>query len=303
MTETYRPRRLPAFHQRELRGVRHHLTVWHGEDPPVVLLHGFMDCGATYQFVVDGLATGRTVIAPDWRGFGRSAWAPEGYWFPQYFADLEALLDAYALDSADLVGHSMGGNIALAYAGVRPDRVRSVVTLEGFGLSGTPPDTAPGRYGEWLDQLRQPEASTVFPSLTVLAEVLRKRNPRLTPGRASFVAQAWAESLDDGRARLRFDPAHKRVNPVLYRREEAEACWRRIVAPVAYVAGAESDFLARLHGAGDPERMRALVPQLEPHVVAGAGHMLHHDQPERVAAIIDAFLEKVRHARLAGASG
>jgi pimeloyl-ACP methyl ester carboxylesterase len=290
VTEPYRPRRPPEFLQRELCGVLHHLTVWPGVDPPIVLLHGFMDCGATFQFVVDELATGRTLLAPDWRGFGRSAWATGGYWFPQYFADLEALLDASAIDSADLVGHSMGGNVALAYAGVRPERVRSVVTLEGFGLAGSPPETAPTRYREWLDQLQRPEPSTVFPSHAVLADVLRKRNPRLTLARAAFVAHAWAETLDDGRARLRFDPAHKRANPVLYRRAEAEACWRRIAAPVAYVAGSESEFLARLDGAGDPDRMRALIPQLEPHVVEGAGHMLHHDQPARVAAIIDGFL-------------
>ena len=292
MTEIYRPRRLPGFAQCELHGVRHHLTVWPGDDPPIVLLHGFMDCGATYQFVVDELATPRKLLAPDWRGFGRTAWAPQGYWFPQYLADLEALLDSHGLESADLVGHSMGGNIALAYAGVRPGRVRRVVTLEGFGLKGAPADAAPVRYGEWLDQLRRPEASTVFPSLAVLAGVLRKRNPRLTADRAAFVAQAWAETLDDDRARLRFDPAHKRVNPVLYRREETEACWRRIAAPVAYVAGAESEFLSRLQGAGDPERMREYVPQLEPHVVEGSGHMLHHDQPARVAAIVDAFLAR-----------
>jgi pimeloyl-ACP methyl ester carboxylesterase len=293
MTQPYHPRRPPESAQRELGGVIHHLNVWPGDDPPIVLLHGFMDCGATFQFVVDELATRRTLIAPDWRGFGRSGWAAEGYWFPQYLADLEALLDSCPLEAVDLVGHSMGGNIALAYAGVRPDRVRRVVTLEGFGLSGAPADAAPGRYGEWLDQLRRPEARGVFPSLAVLAEVLRKRNHRLTPERAAFVAEAWAETLDDGRARLRFDPAHRRVNPVLYRREEAEACWRRIVAPVAYVAGAESDFLERLHGAGDPQRMRTLIPQLEAHVVEGSGHMLHHDQPASVAAIIDAFLATV----------
>jgi pimeloyl-ACP methyl ester carboxylesterase len=292
MTEPYHPRRPPEFAQREFGGVIHHLHVWPGDDPPIVLLHGFMDCGATFQFVVDELATRRKLIAPDWRGFGRSGWARDGYWFPQYLADLEALLDAYAPESIDLVGHSMGGNIALAYAGVRPDRVRRVVTLEGFGLSGAPADAAPGRYGEWLDQLRRLETPSVFPSLAVLADVLRKRNHRLTPERAAFVAQAWAETLDDGRARLRFDPAHRRVNPVLYRREEAEACWRRIVAPVAYVAGADSDFLERLHGAGDPQRMRALIPQLEACVVEGSGHMLHHDQPASVAAIIDAFLDR-----------
>ena len=300
MTDPYRPRRSPGFREHELCGVRHHLTVWPGADPPIVLLHGFMDCGATYQFVVDELATGRTLLAPDWRGFGRSAWAAEGYWFPQYFADLDALLDACGLDAVDLVGHSMGGNIALAYAGVRPERVRRVVTLEGFGMPDLSPGIAPARYREWLDQVRRPEPSTVFPSQSVLADVLRKRNPRLTPERAAFVAQAWAETLDDGRARLRFDPAHKRVNPVLYRRAEAEACWRSITAPVAYVAGTESEFMARLKGAGDPERMRELIPHLEAHVVEGAGHMLHHDQPARVAALIHRFLDETDATKEAG---
>lgn len=291
MTDAYRPRRVPESRWRELRGLRHHVTVWRGSSPPLVLLHGFMDCSASFQFLVDAFAHERTVLAPDWRGFGRSGWAPGGYWFPDYFADLEALLDDLVPDSpVDLVGHSMGGNIALAYAGVRPERVRRLVTLEGFGLASVGAEQAPARYREWLDQLRATEPATLFPGFDVLAEVLRKRNPRLTPERAAFVARAWAEPLPDGRARLRFDPAHRRVNPVLYRREEAEACWRNVRAPVACVAGAESGFLARLHGAGDPEAMRRHIAQLEPHVVPASGHMLHHDQPELVARIVETFL-------------
>lgn len=291
MTPPYQPRRLPEFRTSVVRGLGLHVTVWPGQSPAIVLLHGFMDCGATFQFMVDAFAQPRAVLAPDWRGFGRSAWAPGGYWFPDYFADLDALLDELLPEAAvDLVGHSMGGNVALAYAGIRPDRVRRLVTLEGFGLAGVGPEQAPSRYHDWLEQVRRPEPASVFPDFGVLAEVLRKRNPRLTAERAAFVASAWAEPLPDGRARLRFDPAHKRVNPVLYRREEAEACWRRIRAPVACVAGAESDFRARLQGAGDPEAMRRHIARLEPHVVPDSGHMLHHDQPEAVARIVEEFL-------------
>jgi pimeloyl-ACP methyl ester carboxylesterase len=184
----------------------------------------------------------------------------------------------------------MGGNIALMFAGIRPGRVRRLVTLEGFGLPRASADMAPARYRDWLDALHGVEPATVFPSLEVLAGVLRKRNPRLTPERAEFVAACWSEALSDGRVRLRFDPAHRRVNPVLYRREEAEACWREVRAPVLYVAGDESAFMQRLRGAADPEAMRSHIPQLEPRVVAGSGHMLHHDQPGAVARLIEDFL-------------
>jgi pimeloyl-ACP methyl ester carboxylesterase len=296
MTDIYTPRRLPESREVLACGVRHHVTAWPGSGPPIVLLHGFMDCGATFQFMVDELEGGRPVLAPDWRGFGRSGWAGRGgYWFPQYFADLEALLDEwFAGEPADLAGHSMGGNIALAYAGLRPGRVRRLVTLEGFGLPATRPDQAPGRYREWLDRLGDPEPATVFPDFEVLATVLRRRNPRLTPERAAFVAREWAEPLPEGGVRMRFDPAHKRVNPVLYRRDEAEACWRKISAPVAYVSGTASDFMDRLQGAGHPEAMRSHIPKLEAHEVADAGHMLHHDQPAAVARIVEEFLSRER---------
>lgn len=296
MTQRYRPLREPEARQIDIRGASHRITRWPGEvrdAAPVVLLHGFMDCGATFQFLADELEPTRTLVAPDWRGFGQSAWSPQGYWFPDYFADLEALLDMLAPGTPlDIVGHSMGGNIAMMYAGLRPERVRRLVTLEGFGLPGAPPELAPGRYRDWLDQQTEPEPASVYASLDVFAGVLRKRNPRLTPERADFVARAWSETLPDGKVRPRFDPAHKRVNPILYRRAEAEACWAEIQAPLLYVAGSESDFLARLQGAGDPERMRQWVPQLEPTVVDGAGHMLHHDRPAAVAALVEEFLAR-----------
>ena len=122
-----------------LRSLRYHLRRWDAaqpaaaDTPPLVLLHGWMDVGASYQFVVDalpqGFAQGRTIIAPDWRGFGltRPEPKPDYYAFANYLGDLDQLLKHCAGDRpVDLVGHSMGGNIAMLYAGVRPGRVRLV---------------------------------------------------------------------------------------------------------------------------------------------------------------------------------
>ena len=294
MTDPYLPRRAPQSVDLAVRGLRHHVTCWPGSDPePVFLLHGWMDTGDTFQFLVDALPDRYTFVAPDWRGFGRSAWPADGYWFADYYADLEALLDHFAPGLAvTLVGHSMGGNIASLYAGIRPGRVRRVVCIEGFGLSRTTPGQAPGRYREWLDQVREPPKFARFPSLQSFAHLLARRNPRLTPQRAAFIAAAWAEQLPDGSVQVRSDPAHKRVNPVLYRREEAEACWREVAAPVLYVIAEQSDFLPRLGADGQPENMARLIRRLEPCVIADASHMVHHERPGELAQAIAAFLER-----------
>lgn len=294
MTHSYVPRRAPRACDVTVRGLRHHVTRWAGTDPdPVFLLHGWMDTGDTFQFLVDAMSDRRTCIAPDWRGFGRSEWPADGYWFPDYYADLEELLEHFAPGAGvTLVGHSMGGNIATMYAGIRPERVRRVVCIEGFGLSRTQPGQAPGRYREWLGQVREPPKFARFPSVEAFAHLLARRNPRLTPERAAFIAAAWTERLPDGGVQVRSDPAHKRVNPVLYRREEAEACWREIEAPVLYVVAEQSEFLPR-HGVDAlPENMARHIRRLEPCLVPDASHMAHHERPEWLAREIEAFLDR-----------
>lgn len=291
---SYQPLRAPRFEEVTVRGLRHRITWW-GERTrtPLLLLHGFQDCGATWQFLADCLPSSWSLAAPDWRGFGHSEPAPGGYWFPDYFADLEALLDVLAPDGpARVIGHSMGANIAQMYAGIRPERFAWLVNLEGFGLSRTAPAQAPSRYARWLDELRQPLREGRYRSVAQLAALLRSRNPRLDPDRAEFVARAWTRPAPSAsgsqEVELLFDPRHRLINPVLYRREEAESCWDRVRCPVLLVKGdAESGRSAS--ASEGAEGLSAHIEHLEIVTVTGAGHMVHHEQPESVARHIIGF--------------
>jgi pimeloyl-ACP methyl ester carboxylesterase len=289
---SYQPRR-PARHATiRLRGLPHHVTRW-GPDvaEPLVFLHGWLDTSDTFQFVVDAFAQDHPIVALDWRGFGRSAWQNGPYWFPDYLADLDALLEEVSPGGpATLVGHSMGGNIACLYAGVRPERVARIVNLEGFGLSRTRPEQAPERYRRWLDELRAPPTFSSYDSFERFVALLARKNPRLTPERAAFIAASWSKRLPDGTCTVNADPAHKLVNPVLYRREETEAVWRCAVAPTLLVLGGRSEFRAHLGADGTDEYFRSIFTKLSIATLPEAGHMMHHEEPEAVAALIESFL-------------
>jgi pimeloyl-ACP methyl ester carboxylesterase len=269
--------------------------------PPLVLVHGWMDVAASWQFVVDALREDRWIVAPDWRGFGLTR--PEGppvdsYWFPDYLADLDALLDHVAgTRPVDLVGHSMGGHIATQYAGVRPQRVRRLVNLDGFGMPQSRASQAPGRLAQWLDEiaaLRRGESDLKdYDSPQGVSRRLRKTNPRLDEHKADWLARQWAEPDGTGRWRIRGDAAHKVVSAQLYRVDEAQEIFRRISAPVLSVTASDDSLgqwwkdrftLDEFH-----ERMKA-VPQLRAQVVQDAGHMMHHDQPQVLAQMIESFL-------------
>jgi pimeloyl-ACP methyl ester carboxylesterase len=290
----YESLRPPRLEELSMRGLRHRVTRWGDRSQlPVVLLHGFQDCGATWQFLVDCLPPSWSLAAPDWRGFGRSEWASGGYWFPDYFADLEALLDALVPDApARVIGHSMGANVAQIYAGVRPQRLAWLVNVEGFGLARTEPQDAPTRYARWLDELRQPLRDGRYRSAAQLAGILRSRNPRLTLERAEFIAAAWTRPVgsDPGSTdvELSFDPRHRLVNPVLYRREEAEACWARVQAPTLLVRGDTGDSRSSAMRSAADEMPRH-IRDLEIVTVPGAGHMVHHEEPEILAGHIVEF--------------
>lgn len=286
-----------------IRGLRYHVLRWDGTDdavPPLVLLHGWMDMAASFQFVVDALhaleGPARSVLALDWRGFGRTETpAADCYWFPDYLGDLEGVLDALVPGRpVDLLGHSLGGNVAMAYAGVRPERIRRLINVEGFGMPQTRPQQAPQRYAQWLDELKEPARLLPYDSVEAVAARLVRTNPLLRPERAAWLAPHWAERQPDGQWAILADPAHKRVNPVLHQKDEMLECWRRIAAPLLWVEGDRTD-LAQWWGErytrNEFETRLAVVRRVERQVLAPASHMVHHDQPEALARHLKAFLD------------
>jgi pimeloyl-ACP methyl ester carboxylesterase len=292
-----RTRRLP------LRGLAHRVLEW-GDPaaPKLVLVHGWMDVGASFQFLVDAFAHERHVIAPDLRGFGGSDWQAQGYWFADYVADLDALVEAFAPGEAiDVAGHSLGGNVTMLYAGIRPERVRRAISLDGFGIPAESDDDAPRKFAKWLDALRDPPAFAPYADLAAVAGRLQRNNPRLSRDRAAFLASYWARVLPDGRAELTSDPRHKLPFPTVYRVSEMIAIWKRIAAPVLWVAGADSTIPRWLDahpegemgadGLGGVRRRMAAIRDARLVVIPDAGHMLHHDQPEAVARAVETFLD------------
>lgn len=291
----YQPRHTPRIRQLPLRGLESCVREWGSEAGlPVFLLHGWMDSGATWQFVVDALLDQPLpyrLIAPDWRGFGDSGWCAHGYWFPDYLADLEALLDALAPGKdVVLIGHSMGGNVAGLYAGIRPERMRALALLEGFGLPEHCPEEAPQRYRSWLDQLAAPPTLNAPESIEEFAQRLCRRHPRLPLDRARFVAASWLRQTPEGRLVFRADPRHKIINPIPYRLEEAKSCWRAVTAPCLWLWGEESEFPRRL--AADWEERKACFRRWEGGSIAEAGHMMHHEQPQAVAQALGEFIAR-----------
>lgn len=294
--QCYQPLVLPREEVVKVRGLDYRVLHWGPTTaPPVFLLHGFQDAADTFQFLVDALPRELRFVAPDWRGFGGSGRSNSPYWFPDYLADLEVLLDTYADgDAVTLIGHSMGGNIAGLYAGARPLRVRRLVSLEGFGLPRVAVERAPDQLGKWLDQLRKGVEEARYESAARLAGTLQRRNPRLPAAIATFLAEAWTRPVDGG-VMLRFDPWHRLVNPVLYRREEAEACWQRVEASTLLLLGGQSEYRRHLEqndGVDELARFRACFRHLEVEDFPQLGHMLHHEDPAAVAAVIGAWLSR-----------
>ena len=285
-----------------VRNLQYHVQVWGTPQPdtiPLVMLHGWMDVAASYQFVVDAFEREHHIIAPDWRGFGKThARGTDNFWFPDYLADLDFLLDHYAPGSkVNLIGHSMGGNVAMHYGGVRPERVHRLVNLEGFGMAASAPDQAPERYARWMDELKRLHLGLMdlhpYPAVSGVVRRLMKTNPRLSADKAQWLAHQWAEESPHGHWCIRGQSGHKLVSANLHRLEEVMALYARLSMPVLSVEAQESTLDTWWKGEYTLDeyhaRLRA-IPELEITRVLDAGHMLHHDQPEIVAQLIERFI-------------
>jgi pimeloyl-ACP methyl ester carboxylesterase len=191
----------------------------------------------------------------------------------------------------------MGGNVAMLYAGVRPARIRRLVNLEGFGMPATQPSQAPARYAQWMDEMKQLQQGAMvlksYDSAAGVAQRLMKTNPRLSQDKADWLAQHWAAPNASGQWNILGDPAHKITSAQLFRLDEVLAMYEAISAPtLAVEAGDDSlgQWWKGKYSLDEYHQRLTHVRNCRIAVVPDAGHMLHHDQPEAVAALIEQFV-------------
>ncbi|MBK7954020.1 MAG: alpha/beta hydrolase [Candidatus Accumulibacter sp.] len=275
-----------------INGLTYNVRHWGRDDAPLLLmLHGWMDSSASFQFTVDALRDSWHVLAPDWRGYGQSEWLNRRYWFADYYADLDALLDRYSPDvPVRIVGHSMGGAVASIYGGARPDRIAGLLMVDFLGLPPNEAHEAPGRIREWLDHTRATPQMRAYANREQLAARLLQFNARLLPERAVFLALHCASELPDGQFTVACDPWHKVPSPQLYRVEEVMACWRAMTAPVRLVTADEGYVLQRFEKHPDElQRRMACFAKGSMVRIDDCGHNVQHDRPEKLAELIEAF--------------
>jgi pimeloyl-ACP methyl ester carboxylesterase len=266
----------------------HHALEWSDQGPVVLLLHGFLEHAHAWDFVAPLLALGGVrPVALDWRGHGDSAWVGAGgyYHFADYAADLAGVVRAFG-GSAAVVGHSMGANAALQYAGTEPARVTHLACVDALGPPDMGDESAPRRFNDWIRQLDQlARRAPRRPTLDEAAQRLAERFPRFPPAVARHMA--WHGTRPAGPVReWKFDPLHQTLSPYPYTTRRARAFWARITCPVLYVDGAETPF--RLSDVDLAERLTLL--HATRHTLSDTGHHPHLERPATLARVLLDFL-------------
>lgn len=280
----------PQARYYQSQGLRLHFTDWGNPlAPPLLLVHGGLDHGRSWDHLAQALRPNFHVVAPDLRGHGCSAWATgSSYSLADHVYDLTSLVKFLGFEKVTIVGHSMGGMVSLTYTGAFPEKVSRLVVLDGvtnFPARKIKPVAV--RIAEWvgdLDKFAQRKVHN-YPSVADGAERILHRNPRLTREQALHLATHGLKQNADGSFSWKFDPYLRARAPYRLSLEDHVGLWSRIQCPTLLVSGTES-FLPDPAAAGVMAHFR----QAELVKIAGAGHWLQHDKPDQVREIIERFL-------------
>jgi len=261
----------------------------------LVLLHGYLDHGRSFDPVAQVLARRFRVLAPDHRGHGDSGFVGVGgyYHFPDYILDLTRLFEHLQLEVALLAGHSMGASIACYFTGAFAERVRGLVLLDGIGPAHVPADRSPALIRRWANDLRLAQArgagsNDAMDSLEEVARRLARTSPGATPERLLTLAKTASQQSEDGTYRWRFDPMHRTTSPMPFDLTRFRAFLQAIRCPTLAVWGERSP----MRPPDASERM-ALIQDHTQLVLPGAAHNLHHERPEELAAVLLRFFSGI----------
>jgi pimeloyl-ACP methyl ester carboxylesterase len=258
--------------------------------PTVVFLHGWLDHSHSFDFLAEHLPASWRLLMLDFRGMGRSAWLPRlaQYEFAHYLVDVEAVVRASGAEAVHLVGHSLGGIVATAYAAARPSRVLSVQLIESLGPTGGPPEVALARLRGFLEDMERPPNRKRYPSVEAAAARLRESNASLPEHAALHLARHGTEPVEDGVV-FTFDPVHRRRFGHGFDDDQWLAISSAVTCPMGLILGSEGFRF-------DDERARkrlAALHHLRPPVTLPGGHHLHLEHPQAVARVVEELISSV----------
>jgi len=279
--------------------------------PPVVMLHGMRDVGLSLLPIAEAVADTHPVFLMDLRGHGDSD-KPGGYTMVQLVYDLHVVLSELVGRPAVLFGHSLGGHVVCRFAALFPEQVLGAIVVEGLGPpDGRTPDDPASRLQmeaeRILGSLSIPEQQRPLPDLAFAAERLQANNPRLPAERALELARQGTRVSESGQLEWNFDP---RVQTVFVGADAdaSERYWANVRCPVSIIAGdLAGEYWSRaLSGNKEPAgsgwtgnfapgELEARVdtfPDAELVHMPGSGHMVHFDEPERLAQATLEFLRR-----------
>jgi len=281
----------PTSHSFISQRLRLHYVDWGNPDaPPLILVHGGQDHCRNWDWVALDLRRDFHVIAPDLRGHGDSAFSPSGdYSMSAYVYDLAQLIHQLDLSPVNIIAHSLGGAIALRYAGVFPATVRRLVAIEGMGPSPSMLAERAGRpvaerLAEWIGRERALAGRLPkrYASIEDALARMQKENAHLTPEQARYLTVHGVSRNEDGTYSWKFDNYVRGGSPGDVTQDELHQLWANITCPTLLLYGAES-------WASNPAKDGRIVhfAQARVEVFEGAGHWVHHDR-------LDAFLARAR---------
>jgi len=272
--------------------LRLHYVDWGNPSaPPLVLVHGGRDHCRNWDWVAAELRRDWHVIAPDLRGHGDSGWSTDGsYTIAGYIYDLAQLIHQQQLAPVTIIAHSLGGHIALRYAGLYPENVRKLVAIEGLGpapkvLAERVKRGIVERMRGWIAEQRglAGRLPRRYASIEDAVKRMQDENPRLAPEQARHLTQHGVNQNEDGTYTWKFDNYVRVWPPYDMTQAEIEQIWGAITCPTLLVYGKES-------WASDPStdgRLR-LFRSAKVLSFEGAGHWVHHDR-------LGPFVEAVRN--------
>jgi pimeloyl-ACP methyl ester carboxylesterase len=268
-----------------------HYAVWGDESsPPLLLIHGNRDHARTWDQVAVQLMREYCVYAVDLRGHGDSQWSVGGqYSLPEFVLDVAMLGRELNRNPLTVIGHSLGGAVALEYTGVFPQFVKKVVAVEGLGPPVREHVAAPSRMRSWIGQMQEFDTRKPrrYTSLDDATKRMMEENPHLTAEMARHLTLHGMRKNDDGTSSWKFDNYVRLHSPYEFNIAEARELWNQIRCPTLLIRGSES-------WASDPEQdgKATAFHNYKNVLVKDAGHWVHHDQLDAFMTVVWDFLRE-----------